>query len=194
MTKMMKKRIHRCSMCDNDAKWYYMPHTNGRRYYCDNHVPRGCSCNKYSIHEFGEPETSQKFYWCNKEETIYEYLDDNNLPYPCCEFDYEENGQEFIEPVYVIDKEIVVSIYNDTKHKLKDDIKMMQSIESFINSIGNKYLVYNRFMKRISEITQHWCKGFMNNGQHIVNFYNSFREQCYRQRKAIWSYGEEEEN
>ncbi len=37
-----------CSECTAMATWYYMPYGAllGNRAYCDDHVPRGCSCSE----------------------------------------------------------------------------------------------------------------------------------------------------
>lgn len=61
--------------CFAKAVWYYAPSHDGDDYYCDKHVPRGCSCNI-------DPDT-------NIEDT-----DDQGRLLPCCEFDYEANGFE----------------------------------------------------------------------------------------------------
>lgn len=58
--------------CKKMAVWYYMP---GREeiYYCDEHVPRGCSCNI-------NPDTDE------------EDKDELGRLLPCCEYDYSEEG------------------------------------------------------------------------------------------------------
>lgn len=118
MTKQ-KKKIHKCSECNKPAVWYYMPSSNGKRYFCDDHVPRGCSCNLHYIELFGEPDRTDNIIWLSKEaykkyqesesrnifdfatferqedSFYYEYLDEQGRRYPCCEYDYDENGQEF---------------------------------------------------------------------------------------------------
>ena len=107
---MKRVRKHRCSKCDNMAVWLYMPSSKGRVFFCDNCVPRGCSCNVDNIKEFGEP-TNQNIMWWSKDSTIekldndgsleksensfyYEILDDENRRSPCCEFEYDEDGYE----------------------------------------------------------------------------------------------------
>lgn len=47
-----RKRYHRCSCCSNKAVWLYMPGRMGKVYYCDECVPRGCSCNLLKLTEF----------------------------------------------------------------------------------------------------------------------------------------------
>ena len=43
-------------------------------YYCEDHVSRGCSCNM--------------------EEDGTQPLDDKGREYPCCEYDYNQDGYE----------------------------------------------------------------------------------------------------
>lgn len=65
----------KCNICKcKTATWEYIP--CGWRYYCDDCVPRGCSCN--IISEEGE-------------ETV-EATDELGRLLPCCEFSYSRNG------------------------------------------------------------------------------------------------------
>ncbi len=59
-----------CNKCNNLAVWCYMP--GGDKYYCEDHVPRGCSC---MADDDGNPQ-----------------LDEQGREYPCCEYDYNEKG------------------------------------------------------------------------------------------------------
>lgn len=61
--------IHLCDKCNKIAVWDYVPNS---RYCCDDHVPRGCSCN---IDENG-----------------IEPVDEKGRLFPCCEWDYSEKG------------------------------------------------------------------------------------------------------
>ncbi len=75
-----------------------------RIFFCDNCVPRGCSCNVYSLEEFPLEKKKEKNYifWDEKIENYttelsdkshyYEVVDENNRRYPCCEYEYDENG------------------------------------------------------------------------------------------------------
>jgi hypothetical protein len=61
----------RCDIChSNIAKWEYLP--RGYSYYCDDCVPRGCSCNV--------------------DENGIEDKDNKGRLLPCCEYDYLYNG------------------------------------------------------------------------------------------------------
>lgn len=75
----------KCDTCHNIAIWFYMPGTSK---YCDDCVPRGCSCN-LELKE-GIDESSEKL------EDYIQPLDDKGREYPCCEFHYEEQG-EYLE-------------------------------------------------------------------------------------------------
>ena len=72
----MKQRCH----CGKIATWNYLPddledNPLANKYFCDEHVHRGCSCNIVN----------------NKEEKdIYGRL------LPCCEYDYDEFGHDDI--------------------------------------------------------------------------------------------------
>jgi hypothetical protein len=63
-----------CQNCPNIAVWWYMP-SDGGGDYCDECVPRGCSCNV-------DPNTG------------VEDVDDRGRFYPCCEYGYAEEGIE----------------------------------------------------------------------------------------------------
>ena len=95
-----------CGVCrEKIAVWNYVPaHIGENPFYCDNCVPRGCSCNtrhisditpedydgesicchhiKYIVDESGDAGG----YWCD--------VDDDDREYPCCEYDYDEDGYE----------------------------------------------------------------------------------------------------
>ena len=60
--------MDKCDICDSKAVWFYMP---GKSQYCDNCVPRGCSCNI-------------------DEETGEEMVDYDGRLFPCVEYLYSE--------------------------------------------------------------------------------------------------------
>lgn len=76
--------------CGKPATWVYMPgHENSSNLYCDDCVPRGCSCNQEHTdykHSLDLPSNSKKYKWIDKEEGIWEPVDDQGRLYPCCEF------------------------------------------------------------------------------------------------------------
>lgn len=55
-----------CDKCQSPAIWYYMPSSDIQ--YCDECVPRGCSCNIFD------------------NESDEEYVDDFGRKYPCVEY------------------------------------------------------------------------------------------------------------
>ncbi len=68
--------------CGRIAVWVYMPSHEGPEtndFYCDDCVPRGCSCNMEP--KDGDHENSDPSNW-------EEPLDDKGRKYPCCEFFY----------------------------------------------------------------------------------------------------------
>jgi hypothetical protein len=63
-----------CCKCSNMAVWFYQPMSDSlNRYFCDECIKRGCSCNI-------NPDTGQ------------EDLDELGRCYPCCEYDYDDRG------------------------------------------------------------------------------------------------------
>jgi hypothetical protein len=65
----------KCHKCKEEAQWCYSPHPDPDNYYCDDCIPRGCSCMR-------DLETD-------------EFLtDDLGRPWPCCEYDYCEEGYD----------------------------------------------------------------------------------------------------
>ena len=96
----------KCCKCNKIALWFYAPSSKGEdAFYCDDCVPRGCSCNQYALSEFDEnEEQGNKIYW-NEERNnftnkktedsfFYEIVDDKGRRYPCCEYWYDEDGWE----------------------------------------------------------------------------------------------------
>lgn len=108
MSKEKMKNKHICSECGSLAYWMYMPGGSGsieEDVYCDECVPRGCSCNQ-------EPFTIQSMRWHKEEGHNFKLgywrnvsngktisvspliipLDEKNREYPCCEYFYEKDG------------------------------------------------------------------------------------------------------
>lgn len=92
----------KCSKCNiENATWIYMP---SGKLYCDNCVPRGCTCNVYSLKEFQlKKEDNIDYIFWNKDLTkytneitedscYYEIVDEKYRRFPCCEYFYEEDG------------------------------------------------------------------------------------------------------
>jgi len=93
-----------CQICGKMAVWFYMPGYDGKKddhpYYCDECVPRGCSCNHQSIRdedyhppggikptpEDGPIKWIDEHTWTN--------VDEQGREYPCCEYDYDKDGFE----------------------------------------------------------------------------------------------------
>lgn len=202
--KKQKKRIHKCSMCNKPATWYYLPSSDGKRFFCDDCVPRGCSCNVYDLKLFGEPDNKENIIWWSKENYhryligesndidnlsskerqkdsfYYEYLDKNGKRLPCCEYDYDEQGQEFYEKVLFINKQDIIAIFEKEFSRFtKRDYLPIQSKQDFYNFF-NKYpekINYNEFMNSfITFIYEEYHKKYHTYTQ---DFVNSFKFQCY---------------
>jgi hypothetical protein len=100
--------------CGKIAVWNYLPATEvAQTYFCDDCVPRGCTCNWRNEEYDGVPEhrnwrritkeeydaEMKNFYVFNKKlknnyKKIWEYTDEKNRPYPCCEYDYNGSGYD----------------------------------------------------------------------------------------------------
>lgn len=177
---MKKVRKHRCSKCDNIAVWLYMPSNKGRVFFCDNCVPRGCSCNVDNIKEFGEP-TNQHVMWWSKDSTIedldnngsleksensfyYEILDDENRRSPCCEFEYDEDGYDIEDNIYYVSSDdafnAITSSYmkgymNSPYWMIETDTYNYFStkcIDFLMNHTKGDIIEYNKFMNYIRGI------------------------------------------
>lgn len=62
----------KCNDCDFVATWLYMPGTSA---YCDEHVPRGCSCME--------------------DEDGNQSMDDMGRKQPCCEYMETNNDNDY---------------------------------------------------------------------------------------------------
>lgn len=89
-------------LCDTCAKeiavWAYMP---GKSDFCENCVPRGCSCNTEITPEHPGAETEYGNMGINPPEKNFKWIDEGMVwiptdelgrEYPCCEFSYYEDG------------------------------------------------------------------------------------------------------
>ena len=84
--------------CGEFGVWFYAPVTDIKRnpYYCDDCVPRGCSCNHYHVDENVYSEEDQPIKWI-EEDKVWCSVDEQGREYPCCEYWYEEEGWEVEE-------------------------------------------------------------------------------------------------
>jgi len=94
--------------CGKKATWVYMPgFKDGSPYFCDDCVHRGCSCNHRYVDvnayhppldnpEMPEGTEGVDWKWVEQDK-VWVYIDEQGKEYPCCEYDYEENGFEIDE-------------------------------------------------------------------------------------------------
>jgi hypothetical protein len=92
--------------CGSEAKWLYMPSSSMENpFFCDDCVPRGCSCNSRHIDpnayhpplenpDLPDGEEGIDWTWVDDEKNEWCYIDEKGRKYPCCEFDYDEEGYE----------------------------------------------------------------------------------------------------
>lgn len=88
--------------CGKVAVWLYMPATNNPRrpFFCEDCVPRGCTCNHYHIGEsipLNLPTESDKPYIWIEPNLVWTRVDDKGRQWPCVEYDYEEEGYDIDE-------------------------------------------------------------------------------------------------
>ncbi len=90
------------------ATWLYMPSSNNKEspFFCDDCVLRGCECNWRSFGDntqfYGTsekkvfPQGIENVNWkyVNAEKNCWTFLDEKQREFPCCEYDYDENGYE----------------------------------------------------------------------------------------------------
>lgn len=88
--------------CGKLGVWDYAPSSNFWGFYCDDCVPRGCSCRiEYVKHEScpelnREPPKDAPWKWI-QEGVSWELTDEKGRGYPCVEFWCEPEGVEVTE-------------------------------------------------------------------------------------------------
>lgn len=103
LTKSLNKEL--CD-CGKIATWVYMPGYSGggNPYSCDDCVHRGCGCNNYYVDvnayhpplenpELPDGEEGKDWKWIEVGKE-WCYIDELGREYPCCEYEYEEDGWE----------------------------------------------------------------------------------------------------
>lgn len=114
---------HLCD-CQKMAQWLYMPSSERdfNPYVCDDCISStedvGCSCNWYytdvnAYHPpLDEPEIPEgiegkDWRWIpeHKESGAWQYLDEKGRPYPCCEYDYDEDGYDIEVKLFLTDEQ-----------------------------------------------------------------------------------------
>ena len=74
--------------CGKMAQWMYMPSDDGNDpYYCDNCVPRGCSCQEEFVNEDDYLKEI-----LTGDEPMVSRIDEKGRLLPCCEFEYSKEG------------------------------------------------------------------------------------------------------
>ena len=103
--------------CGKLGKWVYIPSTDQKynRYFCDDCVHRGCSCETYYV-EYGfiPPSDTNNWIWKVKDKS-WCYIDDLGREYPCCEFWFYQEGDEATDEdiEYFKSKNIEYKIINE---------------------------------------------------------------------------------
>lgn len=95
-----KKQLCGCSK-KNIATYAYLPGfiDNSNPYFCEDCISDvdsiPCSCN-YHYTKYQKPEGIENidWRWISSKKDIFINLDERGRPYPCCEYDYSENGYD----------------------------------------------------------------------------------------------------
>ena len=114
---------HLCD-CGKIALYCYMPASDNRfnPYVCDDCISsvadEGCSCNWHYTNvnayhppldnpELPEGEEGKDWRWVpnHKDQGAWQYLDDKGRPYPCCEYDFNEQGYDIEVKLYLTDEQ-----------------------------------------------------------------------------------------
>lgn len=208
-----KRKMHKCSHCAKIATWLYMPVSHGVYFFCDDCVPRGCTCNVMDLDmEKPDENLSERTIWWSKEtykrcfdnninpveccthirendSYHYEILDENGKRFPCCEYDYSPDGYEREYNTYSIAISDIIAIFNKVieTHKA-GSLSMVEGIKKLISNECNNEVLYNQFMTKVAK----FCRPYINCGIFKRNklnqaFYNSFRSQCYEKRCNVFS-------
>lgn len=104
---IVNKKLLKCE-CGKLAVWTYMPASDYYGHYCDDCVPRGCTCNwAYSINEehpelielppVDDPLWSNTWKWLDEARGCWCHIDEKGREYPCCEYWSDKDGYEFDE-------------------------------------------------------------------------------------------------
>lgn len=191
------------------AVWIGM--SNGD-FYCDEHVPRGCSCNLHDLDFDGEPNKNTNVIWWSKEDYdkyfqdqsfkeleniatkerrpnsfYYEYVDEKWRREPCCEIEYDKDGFEMEETVYYLNKKDIIEILE--MHKLKYSISKsyVTKIKDLLEKTPDR-VKYNKFMTELGVFSPQFFKL----GYHSplnIKFYRSIkyklREKRYKKDKTF---------
>ena len=101
--------------CGKLAVWSYIPASDIRknREFCEDCVPRGCSCEtEYIEYECFPPKDRSDWIWI-EENVSWCYVDELGRKSPCCEFWFDENGWDCTEEdiEYFKSKQIEFKIY-----------------------------------------------------------------------------------
>lgn len=184
MTKKGTKKKHRCCHCKNEAKWIVMSSSKGEySFYCDECVPRGCTCNLCDLEFDGEPPKDANVIWwtkadyennftkCATEEELlllstktrqpdsffYEYLDEKGRREPCCEIEYEEDGFEVMGNEYFILKKDIIEILERHKLKYLISTEYAKDITKLLCELS-EVISYNEICQKFADIMHKYMK------------------------------------
>lgn len=182
-----------------------MSSSRGRRCFCDVHVPRGCYCNTGNIEEDDIPSDNRNIVWWTKKEFednyddyyslmklaspkrkknsfYFEEVDNNKKRYPCCEYEYDSEGEEIKPRKYVLLKNVVMMEFNMNKYKLSISHSLRTNLTNYLASLDKSIPIeYNSFMSKVQTICNPYFKIGYNS---IINkkFYLSLKNRLRQMR------------
>lgn len=190
------------------AVWIYMPGGSGKNFYCDDCVPRGCSCNVRNIDNL-ENNVSLPLMWWGKEEDLFsegshirrydsyyvEVLDDKLRRAPCSEYEYDEDGFDIDETKYGITfSDFVECIWNNKNrlHISQGYAVVISSYQSFVDeqliaeNVTHYHLLdYNEIMSVFYSLSKSYLKDNAYNVAKNRKFYESFKNELRSRRVLI---------
>ena len=155
----MKYRKKKCCQCGKMATWFYVPGRGVGNFYCDDCVPRGCTCHirnlnyestcvweginpivYYSENDLGDGDSYPKH--CSlerKEDSVaFEILDEDGRRFPCVEYDFNSDGFKY----GVTYDELVGYVHNSYYDELEEKIK--NKMEEFLERMKEHIMKYNK--------------------------------------------------
>lgn len=151
--------LEKCKSCNKIAVWFYMP---GDSNYCDDCVPRGCSCNNHSTSEFipskEEGLEGEDWIFLNESETIWTNLDYKGREYPCVEYFYDNIYYEILKEIesLTLFESTHPTVFKFAEESIDEICNYISSkIDLFsIEELDSQYEELDNIYKRILELVK----------------------------------------
>lgn len=186
------------------AIWIYMPSGHGKHFFCDDCVPRGCSCNVRNVKTF-KGSDSQVMWWTKEEDVFcdstcvrsndsyyYELLDEYGRRSPCSNFECDEEGIDVEETIYKITFNDFVECLWHNKNRLHISQEYAVNVAAYQRFISEElekdnknhyYLLdYNGIMCVFYDLSEKFIKDGAYNFVLNRKFYESFKNELRSRR------------